>query len=276
MPVEFITLPDDSKNELQSLANLLWKDLKRRGYRVKAEPNEVEFPSTPAIVGKRNHETNYFFVTEVPSLDEINKWVRLAQSNSRDTRVTICCSNEGAISATQITKFRALGVRVLIKADDALQVVCEGRDLAFHAVAPERKSLKPRVRELLGEPLDRFEAGDWRTAFADACGVLEEECRAYLLKNHGMKRVQYQAGNKVRKPTKTQIKKMPLGMLKDVFCGMIAQNQIESTLCSALERLNPDRITRIHKAGKKRSEDALRRRVGTHIWLISNSLSILV
>ena len=157
-----------------------------------------------------------------------------------------------------------------------LNFECEARDLAFHGQAPNREMMKPKVRELLGEALDRFERGDWRPAFEDACGILEEQCRSYMLKSVRMGRVKYQAGGKIKVPTPEQIKKMPMGALKDIFCSLISQNQTEANLCSALTKLNPDRIRRAHKRTSKSAETALRRRAGTHFWLINNTLSLLV
>jgi hypothetical protein len=180
------------------------------------------------------------------------------------------------MTAIQIANFRDLGIGLAAPVQNQLQYETEARDLAFHARAPDRAQLKPRVRELLGEAFDRLERRDWRPAFEDACGVLEEECRAYLVRNVKMGRVKYQAGSKTKVPTAAQIRKMPMGMLKDIFCALISQNQLEAHLCSALTKLNPDRIRRAHKRQSKGSEAALRRRVGPHFWLISNALSLLV
>jgi hypothetical protein len=164
----------------------------------------------------------------------------------------------------------------LILSAEGFLTASEARDLAFHARAPDRTTLKPKVRGLLGEAFDRLDDGDWRPAFEDACTVLEEECRGYLLKNLAMGRVKYKSGNKIKTPTEQQIKKMPMGALKDVFCKMVSQNQIEANLCTALTKLNPDRVRRAHKRRAAQSETALRRRVGTHFWMISNALSLLV
>jgi hypothetical protein len=136
--------------------------------------------------------------------------------------------------------------------------------------------MKPKVRELLGEALDRFERGDWRAAFEDACGMLEEECRAYLLRNLKMGRAKYQSGKKTKEPTRGDIKRMPMGALKDIFCALVSQNQTEANICAALTKLNPDRVRRAHRRQSKSAEAALRRRVGTHFWLINNTLSLLV
>lgn len=108
------------------------------------------------------------------------------------------------------------------------QVTSEARDLAFHARAPNRADLKPRVRVLLGEAFDRLDSGDWRPAFEDACTVLEEECRKYLLRRLKMGGVKYKSGNKIKTPTAVQIKKMTMGALKDTFCKLVSQNQLEA------------------------------------------------
>lgn len=67
-----------------------------------------------------------------------------------------------------------------------------------------------------------------------------------------------------------------MGALKDIFCTLVSQNQLEANLCSALTELNPDRVRRTHKRKSKGTEAALRRRAGPHFWLINNALSLLV
>jgi hypothetical protein len=91
-----------------------------------------------------------------------------------------------------------------------------------------------------------------------------------------MGRAKYQSGGKVKSPTVQEIKRMPMGALKDIFCRLVSQNKLEANLCSALTQLNPDRIRRAHKRTLKTSETALRKRVGSHFWLINNALSLLV
>lgn len=272
MPVEFITLPD----ELQGLANDLLRELERRGYRFKAEPNPLELPATPTIRATRGHETHYFLVRQKIFDEENQQWFRFARSCGTDTRLTVCCPADFQPFAHELHSLRGSGIGLIILTDNGFQPAVEARDLAFHAQAPDRAALKPRVRELLGEALDRFERGDWRPAFEDACGILEEQCRAYLLQNLKMGRVKYQAGGKIKVPTRKQINKMTLGALKIIFCKLKSQNHIEANLCSALSKLNPDRVRRAHFRGQSRSDAALRKRAGTHFWLISNALSLLV
>lgn len=272
MPIEFLTLPD----ELQGLANELWEELSKRGYRNYAEPDPLELPAAATIRAHRGHETHFFLVRAILEINEIDQWHRYACSCTTDTRVTICCPVSAPTQTALVLNIAGKGIGLATEGVGGFRYDPAARDLAFHAKAPDRSSLKPRVRQLLGEALDRLENGDWRPAFEDACGVLEEQCRAYLLRNVKMGRVKYQAGSKIKVPTAKQIQKMTLGALKDIFCKMQSQNQIEAKLCAALTKLNPDRIRRVHNRGAKAAEAALRRRVGTHFWLINNALSLLV
>lgn len=272
MPTDFLTLPD----ELQEHANWLLQQLSQRGYRTEAEPNLLTLPATSTVMAKRGHETHHFLIRQSLTVEEVDEWHRYCCSCSTDTRLTICLPPDVSIGQAQKTALRAKGVGLVSMSVGEIQHEAEARDLAFHAQAPDRKRMKPKVRELLGEALDRFDRGDWRPAFEDACAILEEQCRSYLIKSCKMGRVKYQSGSKVKTPTVHEIKRMPMGALKEIFCRLVAQNKLEANLCTALGQLNPDRIRRAHKRTKKTSETALRKRVGGHFWLISNALSLLV
>lgn len=272
MAIDFLTLPD----ELQALANELLEELVHRGYEYSIEPNSLMLPSTPTVSAKRGLEVLHILVRQDISNAEVEKWFGYACSCTSDTRLAIYCPENNAIRANQIADLRAKRIGLAVKTASGFQITSEARDLAFHARAPDRASLKPKVRALLGEAFDRLDAGDWRPAFEDACTVLEEECRRYLLRNQKMGRVKYKSGNKIKSPTEKQIRRMPMGALKDTFCKMVSQNQLEANLCTALTKLNPDRVRRAHNRRAHQSETALRRRVGSHFWMISNALSLLV
>jgi hypothetical protein len=270
MAREFLTLPD----ELQALANKLWEELTSRGYRLVREPDPLELPSTPTIKAVRDHETHYFLVRLDWAEIEVDQWHRFACSCPTETRVSICCPKK--IPNRRLTRLHASGIGLCVSNNEDFFQQADSRDLAFHAKAPDRSSLKPKVRRLLGASLDRLDRGDWRPAFEDACGILEEECRAYLLKNQKMGRVKFISGTKVKVPSPLEIRKMTLGALRNVFCSMVSQNHIEANLCSALTKLTPDRNRRTHKKRARNSEAVVRKRVGTHFWLINNALSLLV
>jgi hypothetical protein len=271
MPTEFLTLPD----ELQELANHLLKELDRRGFKTSAEPSLLSLPAASTIKADRGHETHHFLVRSTLTMDEADEWHRFCCSCAGDTRLTICFPPGAPIASNHMTALRAKGIGVAFVSLNSIEQEIEARDLAFHARAPDRDRMKPKVRTLLGESLDRLERGDWRPAFEDACAILEQECRAYLIKSCKMGRTNYQSGSKIKTPTVQEIKRMPMGALKDLFCSLISQNKLEANLCSALTQLNPDRVRRAHKRSLKASESALRKRVGSHFWLINNALSLL-
>jgi hypothetical protein len=272
MPTEFLTLPD----ELQDVANQLLNALARRGFRTSPEPNLLMLPAASTVKADRGHETHHFLVRMKLEMDEVDEWYRFCCSCATDTRLTICLPPGTQVASNHLTALRSQGIGVAFVSPNLLEHEIEARDLAFHARAPDRRRMKPKVRELLGESLDRLDRGDWRPAFEDACAILEEACRAYLIKSCKMGRANYQSGSKIKTPTVSDIKRMPMGALKDLFCSLVSQNKVEANLCSALTQLNPDRVRRAHKRSLKASETALRKRVGSHFWLINNALSLLV
>lgn len=142
MPTDFVTLPD----ELQSLANHLLIELAKHGYRSKVEPKLLQLPATPTIMGVRGHETHYFLVRELVSIAEIQHWQRYCCCCATDTRVTICRPHGLQITAALNASLRELGIGLATCVQDQLQYGSEAGDLAFHARAPDRALLKPKVR----------------------------------------------------------------------------------------------------------------------------------
>lgn len=268
---EFITIAD----KLVPLAETVARAMKDRGYSVRFEPKDISLPATPVMMAKRAPETIYIFVTESSSIPEIKTWIRFCEASASDSRLAICLEHADAISATELASCKAGGLGIGVIIDAAFHWLAEPRDIAFHVSLPERTTLKPHVRTLLGDAYDRFDQRDWRAGFESACLVLEEEGRKYLLRNQPIGRVSYKRGNKQISPSRKEINRMTLGSLAMVFCNLVRQNQIEAQLCSALDRLNPSRIHRIHKARRGRSEAVLRRQVGAKMWLIVNALNVL-
>jgi hypothetical protein len=275
MVVLFKTLPDESSSSLQALGNLMHRVLRTRGYTVTVEPWLHDLPGTAQLVGKRNHRTHYVLIRQHANVSEVELWVRYAQSCSTDTRVTFLCANQKKLGVAAFAKHRKSGIGIAVAMGSEIEFLLESKDLAFHAKAPTRSSLKPKVRKKLGDAMDKLDAGEWREAFEDACTSLEEECLVYLIKNQKLNRVKYMDGSSLKQPTIAEIKKMSLGGLKKIFCNMVSQNQLESNLCAALTKLNPDRILKVHYPKKKSTEAALRKHAGTHFWLISNALTWL-
>lgn len=276
MALEFDTLPNDEGSGLQALAAAMHADLRRRGYSVKIEPGDIALPGTPTFSARRNHETLYVLVRHQLKRDEIDRWVRYGRSCNNDTRLAVCTLSRSSV-LKRLAELQSAGVGLYRQRDDGFDVVLSAKDLAFHSPAPARSSLKRSTQKLLGEALDMYEAGHWRDGFEAACVTLEHQCRRYLERNWRLRpgRVKYLDGGKTKVLTDKQIKRMTLGALKNVFCNMVAPTPTDSQLCAALGRLNRDRIGKVHTPMSKRTEWALRARVGKHLFLISNALSLI-
>lgn len=268
---EFITISDD----LVPLALKVAAAIESRGYKVKPEPKDIALPATPTLIAKRAPETIYIFIAKNIGLPELKTWVKFCGASANDARIAICVQDAGPISISDLAACQRDGLGIGAIIENEFRWIAEPRDIAFHVSLPERQTLSPKVRALLGEAYDRFEQRDWRMGFESACLALEEEGRKYLLKNHVIGRTGYKKGTKLITPTKKDINKLTLGGLAFVFCNLVRQNQVEAQLCSALDQLNPSRIHRIHKARRARSEAILRRDVGAQMWLIINALNVI-
>lgn len=268
---EFITISDD----LAPLALKVADAIKTRGYKVKPEPKDISLPATPTLIAKRAPETIYIFIANSITLPELKTWIKFCGASPSDSRIAICVEDAGPIPMGDLAACQRDGLGVGAIIEGQFRWIAEPRDIAFHVSLPERQSLSPKVRTVLGEAYDRFEQRDWRAGFEAACLALEEEGRKYLLKNQPIGRTGYKRGTKVITPSKKDINKLTLGGIAFVFCNLVRQNQVEAQLCSALDQLNPSRIHRIHKARRARSEATLRRNVGAQMWLIINALNVI-
>jgi gluconate kinase len=56
-------------------------------------------------------------------------------------------------------------------------------------------------------------------------------------------------GGNSKKLSVAEIRRLPLGALADAFFKLKSQNSVESFLCSALKRINPERIMTAHRTG---------------------------
>ena len=215
-------------------------------------------------------------LVEKLDFNEIRNWHRYCQSCSSDTRMAVCVFDGHLLAQAEVAKMDAFGAGLVFMLPEGFRWSVQPRDLAFHAQLPDRTQLSPKVRSLLGEALDRFEQHDWRTGFENACLVIEDESRKYLLRNVDQGRVKYVKNSRVISPTSAQIRKMTLGALRLVFCNLHRQNQLEAKICAALDALNPERVARIHNARNSSTERRLRHQVGVQMWTIINALGVLM
>jgi hypothetical protein len=113
---------------------------------------------------------------------------------------------------------------------------------------------------------------EWREGFEEACNAFEEEARRYLKRWSKTGRVKIQTKHGPKQLTPTEINKLTMGALRDKFTHILGPTLLDSMIEEALEKVNPDRVERIHRRRAKRTESRLRSNVGRHMWLIVNVL----
>ncbi len=273
----FLTVPD----EVLGLAELAEAHFRGAGYTVRIEQAMIDLPGTPTLTLRRSPATQFVLVRKKIDQKEADIWVRYCRSRTTDSRFAVCVPMYVNIGAADLAKLRGLGIGVyceMVTADGSRDLISlvDGRDLAFNAALPDLNTLKPKVRKLVAAFYEEFERGDWRRSFRDACTILEEKCRSRLLQNVKLGRAQYQRGGKLRTPNAKEVNRMTLGQIKEVFCGLVAQNQIEANICKALTKLNPLRIRITHRPSSAATERRLRAEAGSSMWTIINSLGALI
>lgn len=145
-------------------------------------------------------------------------------------------------------------------------------DLTINLQLPPIDRHRSSVRRDLRDVHLRFERGDWKSGFEDACKLVEKIARKYLRQEaRGTLQVPGRGGVP-RRLTEDDIEGLPMGALADVFCRKLSPNQIDALLCGGLKRINPDRILVAHNKLNAATERRLRRDVPRHMWTIDNML----
>jgi hypothetical protein len=149
-------------------------------------------------------------------------------------------------------------------------------DLALNVALPELRSFSPALRRILGPVYEKFNRGDWREGFEEACLVLETEARNYL--KEGIRSTRITILDKrgaPNNPTLTKVGRMTLGQLASVFARIQSQNHTDSLLAGILPKINPDRIGVVHKKRTVAAENRLRKNVGKNMWMLINALKAI-
>jgi hypothetical protein len=265
--------------ELEEYAERVATELEDHGYTVKAEKDELGFPGTPTLLAKRERTTLVIeLVIEVTSsnfIQRLDSWTRFGKSCGYDLRVVICSPENFQPSPKEQQQIRAKGCGLWTISLSGVTTVIPPHDLAINIVLPERRSLPPRLRTLLGTAYEQFDQTSWREGFDEACKVLEIEARRYLRHWIRTGRIQLMTTKGPRTLTGAQVDKLTMGALAKVFRQIVAKTRIDSQIEKALTAINADRVLRTHHKHKKITESSLRINVGRHMWVIIETLKLI-
>jgi hypothetical protein len=262
---DFVSAPDD----LLAAAIAHAEALAARGYRLRIEPYDIEYPYTPFFVGKRQLTTVVVEIQSSLDLDKLRQWVRYGKACNRDTRLLVGFKEGVVPTAGETEALRSLGIGVLLIGLNGPYEAVAPVDLALQMDPPE---LHPKLRPLLGAAYDHFGRGQWREGFEDSCVALEQATRAYL-------KLHIQRGRIVtfdargRSVTPRAVDRMTMGGLATAFVNIQTPNRADSRIAQVLTRVNQDRITVAHYKGRGAAREAqLRRNVGKNMFVLVGGL----
>lgn len=269
---QFLTVAE----ELLEHAECAAAGFEMRGFVVAVEKRESGQPYTPALAARRGTTRLLVEVMADLDLDRLAEWGRYCRSTGKDVRVAVVIPDTVEIPAAARLAIRDLGVGLYLSAGGALVEDIAPRDLGLNVALPDRSGMSRRVRKLLGPIYDQFDRSNWQEGFGDACTVLEQQARRYLIADLATGRVSFASptGKPVTFSTKA-IGRMPMGVLSEAFAMIAAPNKTDSAVGETLAKLNKDRVGEAHYKGKAPTEKRLRRNVGSHMWTIAEGLKLL-
>lgn len=266
----FSTVPE----ELLHIAMGACAYLRMKGFYVKIEEYNIEFPQTPTLIAKRQHSTLFVEVTSAIRRDLANVWIRYASSCDTDIQFAFAIPNNPGVSQSdmEFCRHNKVGIYTFDVPGNAIEIM-PPVDLAIRVALPELEKLPKPVRATLAPCYDKIERGDWRDGFADACQSVEDESRKYLKSIFNKPGLSIQ--NKNGSPIKLTIKiinKSTLGQLGGYFLGITTPSLLDSILATTLPSINPERIGAVHRRRSVSSERKLREKIGRRMHAIVNCL----
>ena len=125
--------------------------------------------------------------------------MQFARSATTDTRVAVGLGADVPRSGRDDALLRELQVGLYIptEAGDVMEVA-PAHDLAVNIALPEAASLPPKLQALLGPAYEQFERSNWREGFGDACQIVEDEAREYMVSGFDSGRISMVATKRSR------------------------------------------------------------------------------
>ncbi|HXG60433.1 MAG TPA: hypothetical protein VNO22_03585 [Planctomycetota bacterium] len=253
----------------------------QHGYKVKIEPSELAFPSTPALICRRSPTTVIVEVDSEVRQGRLEAWARYARSSTKDVRIALCLPQTTQVSADDDGWLRSKGIGLYVSETGQrnVQERIPPQDLGVNVNLPALDSVHPRLRRILGSVYEQFERSHWREGFEAACQALEVEARRYLIKgtSGAVPRVTVlDAKGNPRQLSAQQIDRMTIGALAAAFGNLRSPNYTDSQIAQALVKINVDRIGVVHHKQRRSTENRLRRNVGQHMWTVIGALKLIM
>lgn len=273
--LQFTTVP----TELVEHAEAAHSYFSSLGYRLNIEPTEAYYPSTPTLQCKRAHTRLTVHICGRINIVLIREWVQLAKTLHSDERIAICIPEESQLKhlPKHQVELRSSGVGIYVSREGTLLALNEPADQNTPAGLPDLSRKRAKIRQILGQSYEHFEAGRWREGFDEACRSLEQTARAYLVKAFQSGRLtSYNKQGVPQSLNAERINRLTLGQLAVTLGSAQPLNSSDSILLKALTQINKDRVGITHKNKSPATERSLRKNVGLHMHVILRALEDLV
>jgi hypothetical protein len=261
--VSFLTVPI----ELQAIALACNDYLHDAGFKLRHENNEHDYPETATIDARRKGERWFYIFDDKVKESRVVLWSGYARSCQSSTFVVLCIRKQSVLKPRDLLFLKSLGVGLTIIDDDSvLSEVVPPIDLTMNISLPPLNRQRIAVRRELQKVHELFKHGDWKTGFEEACKLVEQTAREYLIRQIKNSAVTIPGkGGNPKNISHDEAKRLPLGALAEVFCMRLYPKQVDSHLCDGLKRINPDRINVAHRKLTNATERRLRTNVGRHM-----------
>lgn len=270
---DFKTVPD----ELLHVAIAAVDHFEQGGYTVSIERRDLGYPFVPTFVAEMGHETHIVDVLSKADPQRIERWIRYAQSQAKDTRLQLVVHAVPALDQKSLELAVSKRLGLFHHNDSTLVEIRQPADLAVHVVLPDIKDLPRSLRPLLASPFKKIRDGDWRDGLEGAYKEVEQIAREYLV--DGLSRGVIQAfigkGKKRHEVTVSEAKKLTLGGLGLAFQGIVKKNQKDSLIEATIAMILESRNDLAHKRKDKAAEEKLRGQIGPNVYAVISCLEAL-
>lgn len=259
-------------SDLEAAAGAAVDYFRGRGFSVKPEPYEFDYPGTPTFRCTRGKAKLFVEAAAELKVSTVDAWIAYAKTRDHETSLALLVRTPPGLSMEDVAELRAKRVGLYSYSDGALAELVPPADLAVNISLPSLGGLKAAYRNKIQPCFDKIDRGEWVDGFRDACQVLEDCARELLRDGVRRGRVSFvKKGKSVSYPL-GKIGKMTQGQLAHAYAEVQNPTQVDMVLGRALQRVNGARITAVHKTHRAKNNSKIRVQVGQHLWTIVSAL----
>ncbi len=259
-------------SDLEAAAIAAVEYFRDRGFSVKPEPYEFDYPGTPTLRCSKGKARLFVEATSEFKPRVIEAWIAYAKTRDHETSLALLVRNPPGLPMDEVAALKTKRIGLFSYADGAISELVPAADLAVNIALPSLIGLKPAYKSKIQTCFDKIDRGEWVDGFRDACQVLED-CSRELLKDGVVRgRVSFVKKGKAIAYSRGKINKMSQGQLAHAYSEVQNPTQVDIVLTRALMRVNDARIKAVHRTQTAKNNAKIRLQVGQHLWTIVSAL----